>query len=150
MTTTLRAIANILDRWDIGYHVDPTETYLRLETKSQNIEDRPVYLRATQNGQVLNINAPGIFKLNEKVFKAVFLEKLLELQDSIYLINFHLNTYQNGEEWVGASIDMPLFDRKVTYQNLFSCMVHLSNHLKEIIPRLQHILATGCEPRDEF
>lgn len=147
MTMTLKAIADILDRWNIGYYADPTETYLRLETKSQHIEDLPVYLRAVQNGQIISINAPALFNVNEKVFKDIFLGKLLELHNSISLINFYLNTYQNGEEWVGASIEMPLFERQLAHMNLFYCMAHLTYHLKVIIPRFQHILDTGREPK---
>lgn len=145
MATTTKAVADILDRWDIGYYADSQENFLHLGVKSPNVGTRIILLGAIQNGLVVNINAPMIFKLNNKVFKAVFLEKLLELQNSLVLTNFYLNTHSNGEEWVGASIDLPLFEGELTYQSLFSCMTHLTNHLKEIVPRFRHILATGNE-----
>lgn len=147
---TLDAIADLLDRNDIGYNFTPTENSLIIYARLENAEDRPIGMRIVHNGKILEINAAALFKVNGKVFKNLLMENILKIQDTTPLIKFYLHTIKGEEEWIGAAIDYPLFNREALSYGAIKCICFLINTLDENIVCLQHILATGCEPPQKF
>lgn len=146
MTTNLDAIAEILTQENIAYELDREKSRIYLAAELGKIGRKAIVIRVIGNGDILEIEAPGLFQVNEKVFKGIFMQKLLELQGNMSLLKFYHYTLKNGEQWIGVFLEFPLFDNPLTSEQLFSCLSHLTAKLKEFIPRLQHILATGNEP----
>lgn len=147
---TIDAIAELLDRNNVGYNFTSEKNALVIYAKLENAEDRPIGLRIIQNGEILEINAFALFKLNGKVFKNLLMENILKIQDSTPLLKFYLHTVENKDEWIGAAIDFPLPNRKLLNNSALECIEFLINSLDKNIPRLQHILDTGCEPTQKF
>lgn len=147
---TLDAIADLLDRNDIAYNFTPTKNSLIIYARLENAEDRPIGIRIVHNGEILEINAAALFKVDVKVFKNLLMENILKIQDTTPLIKFYLHTIRDEEKWIGSTIDFPLFNREALSYSAIECICFLINTLDDNIVCLQHILATGYEPTQEF
>lgn len=147
---TLNAIADLLDRNDIGYNFTPTKNSLIIYARLENAEDRPIGMRIAHNGKILEINAAALFKVDGKVFKNLLIENMLKIQDTTPLIKFYLHTIKEKEEWIGAAIDYPLPSREALGYGAIECICFLINTIDDNIVRLHHILDTGFEPPQKY
>ncbi|MEL6929490.1 MAG: hypothetical protein AAFO95_12745 [Cyanobacteria bacterium J06600_6] len=142
---TLDAIADLLDRNDIGYHFTPTKNSLIIYSRFKEFRDRPIGLRIIHNGEILEINAAALFQLKDKVFKNLLMEKLLKIQNTTTLLKFYILNVGDEGEWIGAAINYPLGNLEFWDTGAIECIRLLISSLAKNHVSLQHMLATGQE-----
>lgn len=144
MRTNLQFIAETFQKLNIGFELDKAQSRLYLLAKGKNLNPQQyciVNVRA--KGELVEIILPRLFQIQGQVFKGVFLQTLLTIQDETPLIKFW---YVPKEESVYASIELPLVDTSLTEANLIVSINKLITSVDEIIPRLQQVLVTGNDP----
>ena len=141
------AIANFFDQESLPYKLDREKSVIYLSANLEAIGYKIISLRFIGSGDILEISLPELFQVDNKVFKGILMQKLLELQKDIILLKFYLYTLDNGQQWIGVYLEIPLFEISISQEQLYAYLNFLINKIKNLIPRLQHILATGKEPQ---
>lgn len=146
MTTTIHAIADILIREDIDYMFDREKNFLFVAIKLDDIKEQGIVIKVIENGKIVQVVAPLLFKINGSVHKGAVMQKIFELQFKTPILKFSCNTLENNKQYIEARIDFPVYRSTFAQNDLFFCFNFLRAKLIEQLPRLQHVLATGCEP----
>lgn len=140
---TIDNIAKILYSAQIPYHYDQQQGFLGLMFTLKNGEQIPFSVQIREGGKWLDVSALNFLCVKESVFKGVVFQSLLTIQWDTSIVRYFYNPHTGN---IGASVDIPLIDITLTYNNFLHYLTILLNSLDETIPRLRTILATGNDP----
>ena len=146
MTTTIKAIANLLEQKNINYMFNREKSFLFLGIALENIKEQGIVIKVIENGNILQFSAPLLFQIGDRVHRGLVMQKILEMQFKTPLLKFICSTVDTNKQYIEARMDFPLYDDPLRSEDLFSCMNFMGAKLTEQLPRLKHILDFGCEP----
>lgn len=146
MTTTIEAIAKILEQEDIGYMFNHEKNFLFVAIALDTIKDQGIVIKVVKDGRIVQITAPLLLQIDNNVHKGIVMQKMLEFQFKTPILKFTCTTLKNNKQYIEARIDFPIYYNTFTEEHLFFCFNFLRAKLIEQLPRLQHLLDKGCEP----
>ncbi|WP_250124999.1 YbjN domain-containing protein [Chroococcidiopsis sp. CCMEE 29] len=144
MATILQFIAQCLDRQGWKYEIEAANFRIITSVQAQNGEDLWIVLQLLEGGKFLQFCAPQILHVKDHVYKGVLFQTMLAISWEVKMLRFE---YDPTDGEVRASIELPLEDAELTYQQFDRCLSNLSNLVEHVaMPRLKAVLATGQDP----
>ncbi|MEM9510957.1 MAG: YbjN domain-containing protein [Cyanobacteria bacterium P01_E01_bin.35] len=144
MATTLKEIAQHLDKRNWKYKVDEAKSRLITGVKADNIENFVIIFQLLREGRSVQIYIPQLLKVKDSVYKGVLFQSILSFHWSYPTIRFE---YDRLDGEIRATVDLLLEDAPLTYEQCDRALTTLIELVDtHLMPRMQAILATGIDP----
>lgn len=147
MATTLKQIAQYLDRREWRYHIDTEDSRIITGVKADHVEEFIIIISLKENGEYLEIVAPQLLKVKDHVYKGVLFQTLLAISWQVKMLRWEYDPL-DGE--IRASIAFPLEDALLTQKQFNRALSGLIDLVDRVsMPRLKAVLATGVDPGEK-
>jgi hypothetical protein len=146
MAISIQTIAACLNSFEWRYTQDVEKSVIHTGIKAENVENFQIMIQVAEEGEFLQIWVPQLLQVKDHVFKGVLFQTLLHISYQTKLLRFE---YDPSDGEVRVSIEIPIEDGNFTERQLWRCLQALAFVDRQVMPRLQAVLAYGEDPGKE-